>query len=62
MLSYARARVPEYRVIDVEGRRAVVRRNLDGGVQRDLTAHTDTATIAPHARPEATVPVADLLP
>jgi Uma2 family endonuclease len=57
---YARAGVPEYWVMDVVGRRVVIHRKSDGTVFREVGVFGAMEEVAPLARPEARVRVADL--
>jgi Uma2 family endonuclease len=66
---YARANVPDYWVLDLNGRELHVFRNpvplpvgLGGTAYRNRTVYPPTATISPLATPTATTTVADLLP
>jgi Uma2 family endonuclease len=66
---YATAGVPEYWVLDVEGRRLLVFRDpeplpkgLGATAYRTHSAHGPDDTVAPLAAPNAAITVADLLP
>ncbi len=59
---YARAGIVEYWIADVAGRRFIVHRSPSAEGYADVTEHAEDAIIAPLARPDAQVRVADLLP
>lgn len=66
---YATAGVPDYWVVDINGRQLHVFRDpvelpqgLGAFAYRDRTVLNDADTISPHAMPSATIRVADLLP
>ena len=61
-LLYARAGIVEYWVADVKGRRFIVHRNPTPTGYADITEHAADAEIAPLAKPDVRVRVADLLP
>lgn len=59
---YARARIPEYWVVDVSARRLFVHRTPAEGCYAEVTAYGEKETITSLAAPESVVRVADLLP
>jgi Uma2 family endonuclease len=64
---YATAGIPDYWVLDVDGRQLIVFRDPqpipDGGAAyRSRTTHAPADAVAPLAAPSAAVRVADLLP
>lgn len=59
---YARAGIPEYWVLNVNGRQLVVHRRPTAAGYADVTEHPETARVATLAQPDAVVLVADLLP
>lgn len=61
-LLYATADIPEYWVVDVNGRRLLVYRDPRAGDYASQHTRGITDAVAPLAAPAATVQVADLLP
>ena len=59
---YARAGIEEYWIADVNNRRLIVHRRPSGEEYLDIRTYTDAEFVAPLARPDANVPVGDLLP
>ncbi|MEZ5402962.1 MAG: Uma2 family endonuclease [Bryobacteraceae bacterium] len=59
---YARARVPEYWIVDIPGRCAIVHRRPEAGVCREATTHESDSSIAPACEPNAIVALSYLLP
>jgi Uma2 family endonuclease len=59
---YARVGIPEYWVIDVQGRRVVAHRDPMQGGYLTVAAYAETESLAPLSRPDASLRVADLLP
>ena len=61
-LLYARAGIVEYWVADIKERRFVVHRNPTPDGYAEVTEYAETESLAPLARPDAQIRVADLLP
>ncbi len=59
---YARAGVPEYWVLDLNGRRLIVHRNLAGGRYEHIETLSDKDSISLVARPEESIEVGALIP
>jgi Uma2 family endonuclease len=59
---YAEAEILEYWIVNLVDRVLEVHRDPAGGVYRTKTTSGEGETVAPLARPEATIAVADLLP
>jgi Uma2 family endonuclease len=59
---YARAGIAEYWVADIKARRYIVHRQPTVEGYREVVAYAETESLAPLAKPEAMVTVADLLP
>jgi Uma2 family endonuclease len=59
---YARAGIAEYWVIDLVGRRIVTHRSPAAGGYEDVVAYATDESLAPLARPEASVRGSNLLP
>ncbi|HLJ57169.1 MAG TPA: Uma2 family endonuclease, partial [Chthonomonadaceae bacterium] len=59
---YARNGVPEYWVIDIEGRQIIAHRQPSAGGYEEILAYSADELIATLARPDAPVAVAALLP
>src|SRR5215471_6819752 len=58
---YARAGIPEYWALDLNGRRLIVHREPADSVYKSVVAYSEQERIAPLAAPEREVVVADLL-
>ncbi len=58
---YARAGIPDYWVLDVQGRRFLVHRDPAGGAYRSIVAFSENEPVSPLAAPEASIRAADLL-
>jgi len=58
---YARAGIPEYWVLDLNGRRLIVHRNPSGSVYKSVVAYSEKEGVSLLAAPDRQVPVADLL-
>jgi Uma2 family endonuclease len=61
-LLYARAGIPEYWVLDIQGRRLIVHREPGQNGYADIRAYAESEEAAVIGRPEAKVRVSDLLP
>lgn len=59
---YAAAHIPEYWVVDINGRQLLVYRDPQNGSYRSVTIYGETETVAPLAAPNVGVLVSDLLP
>lgn len=59
---YARAGIREYWVMDIAGRQVFVHRQPAGEAYADIAVYREDESLAPLARPDASVRVADLLP
>jgi len=59
---YARSGIPEVWILNLRERTLEIYREPSGGLYRSRTALVDGDTVSPLARPEAVIPVADLLP
>lgn len=59
---YARAAIPEYWILDVKSATLEVYREPAGSTYRTKATLAAGETVSPHARPDAAIPVADLLP
>ena len=59
---YARAEIADYWVVDIAGRRSLVRRAPNGGSYSSVTAYTEGAALAPLAAPHAILQLAAVLP
>jgi Uma2 family endonuclease len=59
---YARARIVEYWVADIAGRRLIVHRRPRVSGYAEILEYAETETVASLARPEGSVRVSDLLP
>lgn len=59
---YARSAIPEYWVVDLVNRRLIVCRNPTEGVYRDVKVFAETESVSTATRPEAAIPVTELLP
>lgn len=59
---YARARIPEYWVLDLNGRRIVAHRKPNAGRYTETLEFLPSETLAPLCRPDAEVVVSELLP
>lgn len=59
---YAEAGVPEYWIVNLVDRTVEAHRDPAAGVYRTKTTHGADGSIAPLHAPEASIPVADLLP
>ena len=59
---YARAKVPEYWVLDVEGRRLIVHRAPGSDKYASVVTLDENQTVSPLAAPDAQITVRDLLP
>ena len=59
---YARAKVFEYWVLDVVGRRLLVHRNPRSGAYADITVYDQHESVSPLAAPHASFRVADAFP
>jgi Uma2 family endonuclease len=59
---YARAGIPEYWVLDVNGRRMIVHRDPQDGRFRSVIAYTSDERISLLAAPAASLLIADVLP
>lgn len=59
---YARAEIADYWVVDIAGRRSLVRRAPNGGSCSSVTAYTEGAALAPLAAPHAILQLAAVLP
>ena len=57
---YARAGIPEYWVVDLNGRRLIVHRDPSGSVYKSVTAYTEQERIAPLGATKSEMLVADL--
>ena len=62
MARYARAGIPDYWVVDLNGRRIVVHRDPEGNRYQNSISYSDEETVTPLAAPNDSVRVADLLP
>lgn len=62
LMVYARAGIPEYWIVNLIDTTLEVYREPAGDTYRTKTTYTPGDTVAPTARPDASVPVADLLP
>lgn len=58
---YARAGIPEYWVLDLNGRRLIVHRNPQAGKYQSLTVYSADESVASLADPSSFVRVGDLL-
>jgi Uma2 family endonuclease len=58
---YARAGIPEYWVIDLNGRRLLVHRQPSGNVYKSVIAYSEQERVAPLAAPESAVLAASLI-
>jgi Uma2 family endonuclease len=58
---YARAEIPEYWVLDLNGRRLIVHRDPSGSVYKSVVAYDEQERITSLAAPDHEVLVADLL-
>ncbi len=58
---YARAGIPDYWVLDVQGRRFLVHRDPAGGAYRSIVAFSENEPVSPLAAPEASIRAADVL-
>ncbi|MGI8746373.1 MAG: Uma2 family endonuclease [Bryobacteraceae bacterium] len=58
---YARAGIPDYWVLDINGRRIIVHRDPLGSAYKSITAFSENEAVAPLAAPGASVCAADLL-
>ena len=58
---YARAGIPEYWVLDLNGRRLIVHRDPSSGVYKSVVAYSDQERVAPLSAPGRELLVADLL-
>ncbi len=59
---YARARIADYWVVDINSRRLLVFRNPVDGEYRTATMHTADESVSPLAAPEAQLRINDILP
>ncbi len=59
---YARAGIPDYWVLDINGRQVFIHRSPQPDGYAEIVAYSAGERISPLARPEALVTVADLLP
>ena len=59
---YARCGIPEYWIVAIAGARLEVYRDPTGDAYRSVRSLRAGETVAPLARPDATIAVADLLP
>lgn len=59
---YARAGIADYWVIDLPGRRIVVHRRPSPEGYSEVLEYSESETVSPLSRPDAGVPVTDLLP
>jgi len=57
---YARAGIPEYWVLDLNGRRLIVHRNPSGSVYKSVSAYAENETVAPLTAPDRIISVSDL--
>jgi len=57
---YARAGIPEYWVLDLNGRRLIVHRQPEGSVYKSVVAYDEQERVAPLAADGREIPVADL--
>ncbi|MGI8746374.1 MAG: Uma2 family endonuclease [Bryobacteraceae bacterium] len=57
----ARAGIPDYWVLDINGRRIIVHRNPAGGVYESITAFSENEAVTPLAASDSSVCAADLL-
>jgi Uma2 family endonuclease len=55
---YARAGLPEYWALDINGRRLIVHRDPSGGKYRSVKTYREHQSVAPLAAPESPFPVA----
>ena len=58
---YARAGLPEYWVVDLNGRRVIVHRETRDGKYSSIVAYAETESLAPLASADAVLRVADLM-
>lgn len=59
---YARAKICEYWVLDVTGRRLIVHRNPSSGSYESIAVFNDGESVAPIAAPSKTIAVSGILP
>ena len=59
---YARSGIPEYWIVDLEDRALEIYRSPHGSDYRERRTLSEADSVAPVARPEAAIAVADLLP
>lgn len=59
---YAHAGIRDYWVVDVTGRRIIVHQHPTAESYQSITAYAEGETLAPLAKPDASVRVADQLP
>lgn len=59
---YARARILEYWVVDVQGSRIIVHREPDGRRYGAVTAYSENECVAPLSAPESQLRVRDVIP
>jgi len=59
---YAESAVPEYWIVDVEGRRALVHRRPEGGVYRDVVEVGENGVLEVEGLPGVAVRLAEVLP
>jgi Uma2 family endonuclease len=58
---YARALIPEYWVLDINGRRLIVHRDPSEGRYQSVIAYAEDEPVSPLANPKATIRARDLL-
>jgi Uma2 family endonuclease len=59
---FARTGVPEFRVLDVNGRKLYAHRGPDDGGYGEIRVFSADETLSPVSMPDAVVRIADLLP
>ena len=57
---YARAGIPEYWVLDLNGRRLIVHRDPRGSVYKSVSAYAENEIVVPLTAPDRGIPVSDL--
>jgi Uma2 family endonuclease len=59
---YAEARVPEYWVVDISGRKLLVHRDPINNEYQSIQTYDDTQSVAPQAAPNHPINIGDILP
>lgn len=58
---YARAGVPEYWVLDIQGRQLIIHRDLEQGVYKSIRVAAEQEDVAPQAAPDRSISLAKVL-